>query len=213
MAGSSPSNGEGVVWRVLPVAAPRVLRPCARCDRIRPFAPTDKFRLNAQQRHIDAWLLYRCADCDSTWKREIFRRTTPERIGADLYERLLRNDPLEAERIAFDTAGLAIEKNDGARIVRPAGAIGAPVRITLVVPYACHARLDRLLAGELGISREMLRAGVRRRLIVIEPGGESMLRRTVRDGLSIEVTTHDFVPPSRYPAHRLREAHKGGVTR
>ena len=69
------------VWRIIPAATPRVIRRCAHCNEPRAFACTEKFRVNAQQRRIDVWLLYRCTACDTTWKHALLERCAPEEIG------------------------------------------------------------------------------------------------------------------------------------
>lgn len=186
MSGSSHPDGE-VVWCVVPLETPRVLRHCARCASIRPFASTDKFRLNAQQRHVDVWLLYACVRCDATWKREVLARHAPEGIDAGLYERFLRNDRDTAWRHAF-ASGERLAPGDGAvRVERPAGSPPAGARIRLHLPHPCSIRLDRLLARELGRSRGALQQALRRGDLSIEPGGERALRRAVRDGTVVVI--------------------------
>ena len=64
-------------WRVVPLEPPRVIRRCAHCNAPRRFVSTDRFRLNAQQRRLDVWLLYRCVVCAATWKHPLFERCRP----------------------------------------------------------------------------------------------------------------------------------------
>lgn len=173
-----------VVWRVVPLEPPRVLRHCSRCERTCPFASTHKFRLNAQQRHIDVWLLYRCVHCDTTWKREIMARRRPQEIEAGLYQRFLHNDAATARSYAFDTGGLPCESDADVRVERPAidtDGGGGPLRILLCVAHPTSVRLDRMLASELGLTRSELG----RRLLLGElevEGNERALRRPPRDG-------------------------------
>ena len=175
--------GNEVVWRVVPLAPPRLDLHCSRCERNRPFACADEFRLNAQQRRLDVWLLYRCAHCGTTWKRRIFRRCTPEEIGLDLYDRLLRNDRATAWQYAFLPDGRGAEPFEGeVRIERSAAASPVAHRIRIAVPFPCAVRLDRLLAAELGVSRPTLYRWSERGDLVIEPLGPRALRRPVRDG-------------------------------
>lgn len=175
----SPRLAE-VVWRVLPLAPARVLRHCPRCEEARAFAPTDKFRLNAQQRRIDVWLLYDCTACGATWKREILARRRPEEIGADLYGRLLRNDAATARAYARVVDGLALAGGGEARVERP-DPIAPPCRIVLAVPDPVPVRLERILAAELGVSRARLRRRLDAGHLVLD-GGERALRRPPRDG-------------------------------
>ncbi|HVM97811.1 MAG TPA: DUF1062 domain-containing protein, partial [Candidatus Acidoferrales bacterium] len=95
-----------VRWRVVPLATPRVVRRCSQCNGSVRFISSDNFRLNAQQRRVDVWLIYRCERCSNTWNRPLFERTLPEVIGAELYQLLLRNDPITAWDTAFDIRDL-----------------------------------------------------------------------------------------------------------
>ena len=54
----STKLGSRVTWRVVPLHTPRVIRRCSRCDTTRNFACTEKFRVNAQKRLLDVWLIY-----------------------------------------------------------------------------------------------------------------------------------------------------------
>jgi len=166
-----------IVWRIVPLDAPSVSRHCARCNRIRAFVSTHRFRLNAQGRRVDVWLLYECSECQTTWKREVFARRTPEEIGGDfaLFE---RNDAGIALREALRGAGAA----ERFRVERDALSPQVPLRLRLEVPHPCALRLDVLLARELALSRSLLRYRCERGEIAIEPGGLRDLSRDVRDG-------------------------------
>lgn len=177
-----PSPLQEVVWRVRPLAAPQVLRHCAACVRTRAFAPTDAFRVNAQRRRLDVWLLYRCCACDDTWKRPLLRRAPCDAITPALLAGFLRNDPQAAWQAACTPdPELAMLATDAVTVERPPLA-GASLRVRLTVPWPCGARLDRVLAAELGCSRDELLRRVRAGLVVVEPGGKRALRRPPRDG-------------------------------
>lgn len=48
-------------------------------------------------------------------------------------------------------------------------------------------RLDRLLTGELGLSRSRLQALDNRRRLTIEPDGAKALRKPLRNGLAVRI--------------------------
>jgi len=140
------------VWTVRAAHTPRVPRRCPRCDATRDFVSSDRFRLNAQKRRIDVFLIYRCPDCDSTWNAEVIERATPEEIGPALYTQLQENDAATAWRCAFAVPGadlgsvlLVVERQPPALLL--------PARITLRRLDPVRFRADRLLAAELGRSR------------------------------------------------------------
>lgn len=171
-----------VTWRIVPVRTPHVVRACPRCAGPRPFASSDRFRVNASGRRLDVWLIYRCAICDFTWNLTVLERTTPEAIGAARLEAFLRNDAAAAWSCAFDDsllrrAGARVEPSTPVRVERDPFSEGrATVRFEL--PFPVQIRLDRLLAQELGISRSRLPGLV---------ATSRALRRPVFDGQVVEL--------------------------
>ena len=90
------------IWKVIPCETPKIIRKCTRCNADR-FRSADKFRVNANKKILDAWLIYKCIQCDFTLKLSIFRRTTVSKIESTLLQRLQENDQLLAWQYAFDT--------------------------------------------------------------------------------------------------------------
>lgn len=78
------------------------MRPCAKCSTMKPFVPTDQFRINAQKKLLDVWLIYQCIDCGHTWNLTLFERISPKQLDRALYDRLLSNDAALIEQYAFD---------------------------------------------------------------------------------------------------------------
>ena len=166
-----------VLWRITALELPRVLRRCPRCDLARPFVSSGCFRVNAQKRRLDVWLVHRCEACDETWNAPIAERVTPESLGAGL-ERYHANDDALARRLAFAVPGADCAVP---YVVERPPLAAAIVRVELVDPVA--VRLDRLLAGELGISRaEVARRAAQGALGAHDP------RRRVTDGLELTLS-------------------------
>ncbi|MEM9487490.1 MAG: DUF1062 domain-containing protein [Myxococcota bacterium] len=201
-------------WTIIPLSTPRVWRRCRGCGDTRAFASSDRFRINANQRRLDVWLIYRCVHCEATWNREIFARVSPEAIERDLYGRLLGNDRSTAWRCAFDVAGLRarglrvdnavdfrvdrirVGGADGGCIrvgsadgggIRVGSADGGPRCIHLDMAYPCPIRLDRLLSGQLAVSRKRLSRWFDAGLIRVVPEVQRPLRKPVRHGQIILV--------------------------
>jgi hypothetical protein len=135
------------VWTLHALETPRVPRRCPRCDAPRRFVSSGKFRVNAQKRQLDVWLVYNCPGCDASWNAPIVERAAPEDIPG--LERYHENDAAVAWRCAFAAPGA--DRAVRFRVERPAAAPPLTVRLELADPLA--VRLDRLLAGELGLSR------------------------------------------------------------
>ncbi|HKA87826.1 MAG TPA: DUF1062 domain-containing protein [Haliangiales bacterium] len=163
------------MWSVVARETPRVRRRCPRCDGPRQFVSSDKFRINAQKRRLDVWLVHRCEACDCTWNLTVLERVAPEDIEPARYARFLANHRDEAWAAAFRGPGDRRVAWD----VRVDGS-GDDVVVRLVHPV--DVRLDRLAARALGVPR----AEVARRLAV----APDALRRRARDGAVLSRSAH-----------------------
>lgn len=183
-------------WTIAPKTAPRPVINCNRCGGTKPYQCSEKFRVNANGKRIDVWLIYRCTDCDNSWNFGIFERWNRRDIEPAVLALLESNDPALARRHAFDVVALrnrvgrvdefpdvAIRKEalDG----RPEKTTALEVQLELEMPTSL--RLDRLLANELGISRSRLQAWEGKRLLVVAPDGAKALRRPAREGTVIRI--------------------------
>lgn len=111
-------------WVVMPTCLPTVLRRCPACASER-FRPNGKFRVNANHKLLDAWLLVLCSGCGDTAKLTVLERMNVRSVRPELLDRMHANDPdLAAEllqdpalqrrnRIALDWAGAWHLDTDG----------------------------------------------------------------------------------------------------
>jgi hypothetical protein len=142
-----------VVWILRGAHTPRVPRRCPRCDVTRDFVSSDRFRLNAQKRRVDVFLVYRCPSCDFTWNATVGERATPEDIGAVRYPLYQENDPATAWRCAFAVPGADLA---AVPVVVERPPLVLPARVSVVRADPVRVRADRLLATELGRSRSTI---------------------------------------------------------
>lgn len=56
------------------------------------YVNTGRFRVNANGRRIDVWLIYQCEKCKHTLNLSIYERVNPEMIPGDEYKKFLAND-------------------------------------------------------------------------------------------------------------------------
>ncbi|WP_246674351.1 DUF1062 domain-containing protein [Mesorhizobium sp. B4-1-1] len=95
-----------VHWTIAPVTAPRPLINCNRCTGLKAYQCSEKFRVNANGKRIDVWLIYRCVDCDNCWNFAILERRNRRDIEPALLTAFESNDPAFVRRHAFDAAAL-----------------------------------------------------------------------------------------------------------
>lgn len=183
-------------WAIAPKTAPRPLINCNRCNGLRAYDSSGKFRVNANGKRIDAWLIYRCVGCDNSWNFGILERCNRRDIEPALLQALESNDPALARRHAFDVVALRsrigrVEEFSEAAVLKevlgdkPENTTALELQLGLETPTAL--RLDRLLARELGISRSRLQAWEEKRLLVVGPDRAKALRKPPRAGMVIRI--------------------------
>ncbi len=88
------------IWEVKVNNTPLLKRKCNRCNN-NSFYCSEKFRINAQKKNIDIWLIYRCIKCDNTYNLAIFSRIKPELLHKDLLNKFSENNTEIAWKYAF----------------------------------------------------------------------------------------------------------------
>lgn len=186
-------NSTVVRWTITPLVPPRPWIACGGCGTFKPFQSSGKVRLNANGRKLDAWLIYKCIDCGRSWNRPLFERRTIREIDPEVLEAAHFSTPEWVGAQEFDIDGLRrhaqridefgeveIDRRDVGEAVLP-GRIVIDLDVTLPISL----RLDRLLAGELGLSRSKLQSLYEREQLVIDPGRKDALRRRIRSGMRV----------------------------
>ena len=146
-----------IIWKVYAGRAV-ALRYCKRCGVKTPFASSRLFRVNAQQKSLDVWLVYRCSVCDATWNLTILSRAAPHTIPPKLLHGFHTNDPELALRYALDAS---LVKRNGAEPQPPEFQICGedagqtrPLRIHLRTALPLDIRAEAVLRKGLGLSRK-----------------------------------------------------------
>lgn len=141
-------------------SAPIALRPCGGCGAEAGFESTGRFRVNAQKKRLDVWLVYRCTACGSVWNCAVVSRGRPGSVGRERLERFMGND-----------AGLALECALDAGLLKGSGARRGPVdfavegelpgdedcRVEIDAVGLAGIRLSAVLRAKLGLSRAELK--------------------------------------------------------
>ena len=65
---------------------------CGGCGKKQEFINSYKFRVNANGKSVDVWLIYRCKKCKHPKNLTIYERTRPGKIPQDMYESFLSNN-------------------------------------------------------------------------------------------------------------------------
>lgn len=180
-------------WNIRPLSPPPILRHCSRCGPSR-FRSSGLFRINAQQKSLDVWLIWRCEDCGRTWNMDILTRVRPGEIDPHLYLQYQQNDAALAMRCAFDPA---LHKNNGTTplltevpfevegdpvLLSPGGDVQLMLRCEIPLPV----KLTRVLAQKMELSiGELQRWEQRGQITLLDR--TSLSRAKLRDGQGIRL--------------------------
>ncbi|MFI1029477.1 DUF1062 domain-containing protein [Streptomyces sp. NPDC020951] len=152
-------------WVVMPTCLPLVLRRCHTCASDR-FRANGKFRVNANHKLLDAWLLVLCTGCGETAKLTVLERMQVRSVRPELLDRLHDNDPALAAELLQDPVvrrrnRIALDWDDAWRL--DTGGSDRPDREVIdaseVIDVSVHfaARIPvrpvRLIAEGCGLSR------------------------------------------------------------
>ncbi|MFG2947068.1 DUF1062 domain-containing protein [Streptomyces adustus] len=146
-------------WVVKPVRIPLIRRRCHVCASD-TFRTSGKFRVNANHKLIDVWLLALCTSCGETTKLTIMERMNVRSVRPELLDRLHDNDPSLAAELLQDPAvrrrnHVALDWDDAWRLDTGGSdhldreVIDVSVRFAARIPV----RPVRLIAEGCGLSR------------------------------------------------------------
>lgn len=151
-------------WAVRRTSLPLLVFPCVDCAGDRATTGDRRFRVNANGKLLDVWLLVNCVSCDRTSRLTVHHRVPVRSLRADLLAGYTANDaelfaatlmdPTLARRNRF-----ALDWEGCWELHAPAVADAVwPLTVTVVFDQPVPVRPELLIAHGLGISRsEVLR--------------------------------------------------------
>lgn len=146
-----------ILWEVRFTRAPSVLRYCKHCGAKTEFVSSGLFRVNAQQKDLDVWLIYKCAVCDTTWKLTLLSRVSPRELPPEILRGFYSNDGHLAMRYATD---IPLIRRGGAEVCLPdfevigeTVSLSESAEIRLVPQWPSELRATAVLREKLGLSR------------------------------------------------------------
>jgi hypothetical protein len=146
-------------WLVHRTGMPLIRRQCLTCASSR-FRTTGAFRVNANGKILDIWLLAVCVHCEQTIKLEVRERAHVRGVPPVVLDQLHRNDPGLVLKVLTDPATLhrnrvTLDWQDVWELraepvdLSAVGVVDAVVHFEHRIPV----RLVRLLAQGLGLPR------------------------------------------------------------
>ena len=105
-----------VTWEVQCHSLLPVWRYCKKCGETKTFICSEQFRVNAQKKLLDIWLIYRCSNCGTSWNAEVGSRISPRALDSGTLEGFCRNDKELVRKFAMDSGFL---RRNGVKAGRP----------------------------------------------------------------------------------------------
>ncbi|WP_174528419.1 DUF1062 domain-containing protein [Micromonospora maritima] len=152
-------------WFVRRTRLPLLSLRCVDCRSESATTGDGRFRVNANGKLLDVWLLVRCVSCDRTSKLTLHERTPVSSLDPATLHGYHLNDPVLVAATLVDPAlarrgRFTLDWTGAWRLDTPAERPGDawPLRVEVTFEDPVPVRPDRLIAHGLGLSRhEVLR--------------------------------------------------------
>ena len=137
----------------------KILRNCAGCGCKTKYISTKKFRVNANGKYIDVWLIYQCEKCKHTYNLSVHERIKVTDISKIEYKKFESNDLQYALDLGKNKQLFLKNKADIDWADLDHDIVGNDMEfkkgdyIVLCNPYQCKFRIDKLVSNILRISR------------------------------------------------------------
>ena len=185
------SINQVVTYEVIAKETPNVIRNCKNCKKSTEYFCSDKFRVNANQKIVDIWLIYKCVHCESTWNYPILSRIHVNRIDPILHQKYMNNDQETIWYHAFQTGKLRKLCDDVNTDItyelrrEMSVSVTGDVCIKICCKYDVGLRIDKLLAEILNVSRSKVTTMAKEEMFLLNPN--LTLKDKVVDNLLITV--------------------------
>jgi hypothetical protein len=172
-----PADGDGngdvsdidrkALWVIRELGLPAIVKACVTCRSTRHH-PTGKFRVNANSKLLDVWMLINCELCDRTSKIPIHERINVRALENERLVMFEKNDAALARHLAMDAslasrAGYRLDWNGTWELETDMPfyelerADPAPLEVVIRFELPAPIRVEKLLMAGFGLSRSAAR--------------------------------------------------------
>ncbi|WP_406241808.1 DUF1062 domain-containing protein [Tissierella carlieri] len=81
-----------IEYKIIQKDSYKIIRNCSGCGCKATYINTRKFRVNANGKYLDIWLIYQCEKCKHTYNLSIYERIKVTDISKIEYNKFLMND-------------------------------------------------------------------------------------------------------------------------
>ena len=163
-----------IFWKIEYQQPPAVIRFCKRCKTKTAYVSSGQFRINANGKVLDIWLIYCCRECGQIWKLEVKSRVSLNSIPKALLKQYMENDIRLSFCCAMDVdllaqAGVEIGKTQF-EVVGEALDFSKEHKITITSQFPAPVRVPSVLRKKLGWSSKEFQQAVREGRLIAQDG-------------------------------------------
>jgi len=168
--GGGPGISRKALWVVRELGLPAIVKACVTCRSTRHH-PTGKFRVNANGKLLDVWMLICCELCGRTSKIPVHERISVQELDSERLLMFQDNDPVVVRELAMDAAlagkaGYQLdwsgtwELETGTPSCEPGREDPAPLKVIIRFELPAPIRVEKLLRIGFGLSRSAVKGMV-----------------------------------------------------
>ncbi|MFI7542340.1 DUF1062 domain-containing protein [Actinoplanes sp. NPDC049599] len=169
-SGAGPDVDRKALWVVRELGLPAVVKACVSCRSSR-HRPTGKFRVNANAKLLDVWMLICCELCGRTSKIPVHERVNVRALPGEQLRRFENNDAALVRRLTMDAAFArrsahrldwtgTWELETDLPFYDLGGDDPAPLEVIVRFELPAPIRVAKLLTAGFGLSRPAVRGMV-----------------------------------------------------
>ena len=151
-------------YEILPNESFKIIHNCSGCGGKNIFVNTNSFRINANGKCIDVWLIYQCNKCKHTFNIPIYERIRSMDIRKEEYLKLLSNNKELAFKYGTDIQLMKknkIEVDWSEMDYRILGCNSSNIECNYEIcihnPYQVRIRTEKILSEIMQVSRGEIR--------------------------------------------------------
>lgn len=182
-----------ILWEVTYPAPPKTYKYCKKCGTRTAFQSSNCFRVNANQKSLDVWLIYRCVHCKTTWNLTLLSRVNPKSIPKEDLQKFMDNDAAFAHAYAMDTELLA---RCGAETDPPDFIVAGepvdftePAKLIIKSQVASKLKVSKVLRAHLGLSHKTFDSYIEKGVLSMDDGCDAK-KQKLQNGCEINIAAH-----------------------
>lgn len=174
-------------WYITPTEVPKIKKHCSKCGKETTFSNSYRFRVNANGKALDIWMIFNCDHCKTSYNLTLYERISPSTLPANQLNAFMNNCCDLIETISFNPHfyvknKVTTEYNPTAYHIKKTGSIEGNVE--LVMTYSLPIRVDKFLSQELNLSRSALKALIEKEHITFD-GSIKYNKSHIKNGMKI----------------------------